>query len=173
MTTDDETLVVAAQHGDLRAWSALCERHMPRLAAYLGSRLRRPEVIERLLAEVVVRAWKHLPELEQPQEFPAWLRKLGGGQALQWSRKHPGEALAAPFPQERCGNDLALAERMTRLDAALGSLPDNQRMVLEQHFRGGMQLDELADSLHLQPEGVAVLLEEALAALDRALGQRP
>jgi RNA polymerase sigma-70 factor (ECF subfamily) len=169
MPTDDETLVVAAQHGDLEAWAQLSARHLPRLAAYLGSRLRRPDVVERLVAEVMVGAWKHLPELENPGDFPAWLRKVGGGLALQWSRKHPGEPLAAPFPEGRCGTDLALAGRMSVLDAALGTLPDHQRMVLEQHFRGQMDLEELARSMHLQREGVEALLEEALRALDQAL----
>jgi len=169
MTTDDETLVVAAQHGDLAAWSTLCSRHLPRLAAYVGSRLRRPEVVERLIAEVVAGAWKHLPELENPADFPAWLRKAGGNLALQWSRKHPGEPVAAPFPVARCGADTNLAERMTRLDAALGTLPDAQRMLLEQHFRGQVELDALATSMHLQREGIEVMLDEALLALDRAL----
>lgn len=166
---DDETLVVAAQRGDLDAWSTLCFRHMPRLAAYLGCRLRRPEVVERVIAEVVLSAWKHLLELEKPAEFSPWLRKFGGGLALQWSRKHPNEPIDAPFAVSRCGADLDLAQRMTRLDAALGGLPDHQRMLLEQHFRGLVELDELAKSMHLQRVEIERLLDEALIALDRAL----
>jgi RNA polymerase sigma-70 factor (ECF subfamily) len=170
MANDDESLVVAAQHGDRDAWAALCARHLPRLAAYLGSRLRRPEVVEKLVTDVVAGAWKHLPELEHPAEFPAWLRKAGGNLALQWSRKNPHEPLAAPFPERRCGGDQALSVRMVRLDAALGALPDAQRMLLEQHFRGQVPLDELAAGMHLQREGVEVMIDEALVALDRVLG---
>jgi RNA polymerase sigma factor (sigma-70 family) len=173
MTHDDESLVVAAQHGDREAWAALCARHLPRLAAYLGSRLRRPAVVERLIADVVAGAWKHLPELEHPADFPAWLRKAGGNLALQWSRRHPDEPLAGPFPVERCGDDRDLAARMTRLDAALGTLPDAQRMLLEQHFRGQVDLPTLAASQHLTTEAITVMLEEALAALDRALAATP
>jgi DNA-directed RNA polymerase specialized sigma24 family protein len=165
----DESLVVAAQHGDLAAWEKLCQKQMPRLAAYLGSRLRRPDIVDRLISEVVAGAWKHLPELEQPSEFHVWLRRIGGGVALQWSRKHPNEAVTAPFPTERCGTDLALAERMQTLEVALGLLPDAQRMVLEQHFRGHMSIYDLASAMHLQPEGVQMLIEESLMALDRAL----
>jgi RNA polymerase sigma factor (sigma-70 family) len=169
MATDDESLVVAAQHGDREAWAKLCARHLPRLAAYLGSRLRRPEVVERLVADVVAGAWKHLPELENPADFPAWLRKTGGNLALQWSRKNPGEPVAAPFPAARCGGDAELTARMVRLDAALGALPDAQRMLIEQHFRGQVDLDALAAGMHLQREGVEALLEEALLALERVL----
>jgi RNA polymerase sigma-70 factor, ECF subfamily len=173
MANDDESLVVAAQHGDLAAWSTLCVRHLPRLAAYLGARLRRPEVVERLVADVVAGAWKHLPELENPADFAAWLRKVGGNLALQWSRKHPDEPVAAPFPAVRCGGDAELAARMVRLDAALGALPDAQRMLLEQHFRGQVDLDTLAAGMHLQREGVEALLDEALVALDRVLDHTP
>lgn len=173
MTSDDESLVVAAQHGDLTAWSTLCARHLPRLAAYLGSRLRRPEVVERLVGEVVSGAWKHLPELANPADFPAWLRKVGGNLALQWSRKHPHEPVAAPFPAARCGDDTDLTARMTRLDAAIGALPDAQRMLLEQHFRGQVELDALAAGMHLPRERVEILLDEALAALDRTLDPSP
>ena len=172
MASDDESLVVAAQHGDLDAWSTVCARHLPRLAAYLGSRLRRPEVVERLVAEVVAGAWKHLPELENPADFPAWLRKVGGNLALQWSRKNPGEPVAAPFPATRCGGDVELTARMVRLDAALGALPDAQRMLLEQHFRGQVELDALAAGMHLGRDAVETMLEEALVALDRVL-ERP
>jgi RNA polymerase sigma-70 factor (ECF subfamily) len=171
MTIDDgdETLVVAAQHGDLAAWETLCQKHMPRLAAYLGTRLRRPDIVDRLIGEVVVGAWKHLPELDQPSEFHTWLRRIGGGVALQWSRKHPTEPVTAPFPQARCGTDLSTAERIAKLDAALGVLPDAQRMVLEQHFRGQMSVDDLAGVMQLQPEGVQLLIDDALDALNRAL----
>jgi RNA polymerase sigma factor (sigma-70 family) len=170
MDDSDESLVTAAQGGDLAAWQALCNRHAPRLAAYLGCRLRRPAVVERLVAEVVAGAWKHLPELANPREFPAWLRKAAGNFALQWGRRHPDQVAAAPFPAERCGNDLALQERMQRLEQALGQLPDGQRMVLEQHFRGGADLPTLCESLHLGREAVEKLLDEALMALDLALG---
>lgn len=171
MTIDDsdESLVVAAQHGDLAAWEKLCQKHMPRLASYLGSRLRRPEIVERLIAEVVVGAWKHLPELDQPSEFHSWLKRMGGGVALQWSRKHPNEPVTAPFPDERCGADLVLAEKISELDVALGKLPDAQRMVLEQYFRGNMSFEDLAEVMHLQPDNVKLLVDDALCALDQAL----
>jgi DNA-directed RNA polymerase specialized sigma24 family protein len=167
MTIDesDENLVIAAQHGDLAAWERLCHKFMPRLAAYLGSRLRRPEIIERLIGEMVTWGWKHLPELDQPQDFFIWLRRAGGGVALQWSRKHPHEPLSAPFPSHRCGDDEDLADDMERVEHALGALTDAQRMVLEQHFRGYMSVYDLAMVMHLSDEAVSALIDEALDAL--------
>jgi RNA polymerase sigma-70 factor (ECF subfamily) len=169
----DATLVTAAQQGDREAWAELCRRHAPRLAAYLGGRLRRPAVVDRLVAEVVAGAWKHLADLQHPGDFPAWFRRVGGNLTLQWCRKHPDEPLAGPFPVERCGDDAALRRRMERLETALGQLADVQRMALEQHLRGGMDVAALSESLHLPHDGVRQLLDESLAALDGLLGPEP
>ena len=89
------------------------------------------------------------------------------------NEKEDDEPIDAPFPESRCGADLGLAERMVRLGAALGQLPDQQRMLLEQHFRGMVELTELAKSMHIQRDEVERLLDEALIALDRVFTEAP
>ena len=42
-------------------------------------------------------------------------------------------------------------------------------MLLEQHFRGMVELTELAKSMHIQRDEVERLLDEALIALDQVL----
>ncbi|MBA3708756.1 MAG: hypothetical protein H0W83_08065, partial [Planctomycetes bacterium] len=42
----DAALLALARSGDREAWARLCHKHAPRLAAYLGARLRRPAVVE-------------------------------------------------------------------------------------------------------------------------------
>ncbi len=170
MADSDEVLVTRAQGGDRAAWSELCTRHAPRLAAYLGGRLRRPQIVDKLVAEVIAGAWKHLVDLARPSDFPAWFRRVGGNLTLQWCRKHPDEVLGEPFPSERCGGDTALHQRMDDLESALNALSDPQRMALEQHIRGGMDLAALSEALHLEPAAVQALLDEALLALGRQLG---
>lgn len=166
----DEILVRAAQAGDHSAWSVLCQRHIPRLSAYLGARLRRPAVVDRLVAEVVVGAWKHLSELHNPTHFPAWLRKVGGNVALQWGRRHAQEPMAESFPADRCHGDKELLKRMQTVEAALDRLNDQQRMAVEQRFRGGMDSASLQEALHISAAEVDRLLAESLAILDLTVG---
>jgi DNA-directed RNA polymerase specialized sigma24 family protein len=173
MAESDDALVLRAQQGDRGAWSELCARHAPRLAAYLGGRLRRPQIVDKLVAEVVAGAWKHLVDLQRPGDFPAWFRRVGGNLTLQWCRKHPDEPLGEPFPAERCAGDAALHQRMDDLEGALAALSDAQRMALEQHVRGGMDIEALCEALHLEGPAVQALLDEALLALGRQLGQEP
>jgi len=165
----DSDLAVRARAGDREAWTALIQRHAPRLAAYLGSRLRRPKVVEKLVEDAIVLASKHLDELEQPSDFPGWFRRVGAHLALRWYREHSDETLVESFPAERCTGDGEQVRRLDRLEGALAALSDAQRMAIEQRFRGGLVGDELAEALHLEPAKAERLVEDALVALDRLL----
>lgn len=165
----DTELAARATAGDREAWTTLCQRSAPRLAAYLGARLRRPKVVEKLVEDAIVLAYKHLDELERPEEFAAWFRRIGAHLALRWYREHSDERLTEPFPTDRCAGDGERIRRMERLEGALGALTDAQRMALEQRFRAGLSGPGLAEALHLEPAKADKLVEDALVALDRAL----
>ncbi len=165
----DAILAERARAGDREAWAALCTRHAPRLAAYLGARLRRPKVVEKLVEDAIVLASKHLEEIEQPSEFPGWFRRVGAHLALRWYREHSDEKLAEGFPPERCADDPGRQRRMDQLENALAALTDAQRMAIEQRFRGGLAGEPLAEALHLEASKAERLVDDALAVLDRAL----
>ena len=164
----DADLALRARAGDREAWAALCQRHAPRLAAYLGARLRRPKVVEKLVEDAIVLASKHLGELDPPSSFPGWFRRVGAHLALRWYREHSDEKLAEGFPPERIGNDPERQRRMDRLENALAALTDAQRMAIEQRYRGGLAGEGLAEALHLEPAKAERLIDDALAALERA-----
>jgi DNA-directed RNA polymerase specialized sigma24 family protein len=126
-------------------------------------------VIEKLVEDAIVAAWRHLPDLDNPSDFPAWFRRIGANLALVWYREHQDEPLSEPFPAKRCGHDPKVTDAMNRVELVLGELTDAQRMALEQHYRGGMRAETLAESLHLDLAATQKLLDEALQAFDRAL----
>jgi RNA polymerase sigma-70 factor (ECF subfamily) len=167
---DDVVLVARSRGGDRDAWAALCRRHAPRLAAYLGARLHRPALVEKLVGDAVVAGWRTLSELPPGDDFAAWFRRVGAGLALRWRNDHPDEKLKEPFPEERCPDGPEQVERMRRLQDALRRLAEPERMALEQRFRGGLAGKELGDALHLDAAAAEAALERALAALDRELG---
>jgi RNA polymerase sigma factor (sigma-70 family) len=169
-TASDSELVAAAREGDLAAWRRLMERHLPALGAYLGARLRRPEVVDELLLDAVEMAWNYLDELDGDVDFPRWLRKMGANVALRWHKAHPNESLAEVLSDERAAQADGDSKLIRKLDAAIGSLKPDQRMAIEQRFRGGLQGQPLWEALHVDPAAGRMLLEEALESLDHRLG---
>jgi RNA polymerase sigma-70 factor (ECF subfamily) len=169
----DAELVTQAKAGDRDAWSLLCRRHAPRLASYLGARLRRPPVVDKLVEEAIVLAFKHLDEIGGDETFAAWFRRVGAHLALRWYKEHRDEPLSEPFPAERCGSDPARVARLARLETALAALSDAQRMAIEQRHRAGLAGDELAEVLHVEPAKAERLVDEAMMALERAWEREP
>ena len=165
----DADLVAEARAGDHAAWAWLCRRHAPRLAAYLGARLRRPEVVDQLVGEAIVAAWLHLPELADPAGFAAWFRRTGAGLALKWARAHPAEEIAGPWSRGGAGDGVV------RLDQLIGDLEEAVRMALELRWRGGLSGSELAGALRCPVEEAERLADDAEGELLRrwAAGAQP
>lgn len=162
-------LLAASCDGDLAAWRMLLQRWLPSVAAYLGARLRRVDVLESLLVETATEAWRHLDPAVTPAEFPRWLRRMAASVALRWHRRHPDEELERPLPDAVLQAAGTRAEAVQRLDAAMGSLSAEQRMAVEQRYRGGLQGADLAEVLHCSPEQAEQLVHQAVLALALAL----
>lgn len=163
---EDADLVVAVRAGDRAAWQSLARRHAPRLAAYLGARLRRPAVIDALVAEAIVSGIRHLPELEDPAGFAAWFRRLGAGIAMRWARDNPGEALDEPFPVGRVPEAQAGAvAELVAFEREISRLDEQQRMALELRWRGGMAAEEIAAAMRTNVAEAARLADQAESTL--------
>lgn len=156
----DADLVAEARSGDHAAWATLCRRHAPRLAAYLGARLRRPEIVDQLVGETIVAAWLQLPGLDDAGAFAGWFRRTGAGLALRWAREHPDEMIAAPWPGPEGGGEQDRAD-VARLDRLVGELEETARMAVELRWRGGMRAAELAAALRCTPEEAERLADSA------------
>jgi RNA polymerase sigma factor (sigma-70 family) len=152
--------VRAARDGDLAAWERIVRAQVPLLAAYLGGRIRRHEVVEKLVSEAIAVAWRRLRTYSLGDDFRAWMRRVAGQCARAWAQRHAGEPLQGPFPAERCA-DPAEAAAMRALDDAIGQLGEPQRMALEQHYRAGLDGDELGKVLHCDAAAARQLLEQA------------
>jgi len=163
--TADRVLARQAQTGDREAWQQLVNRHVERLCAYLGARVRRHRLVTKLVADTIFASWRHMSEWEPDKEdFASWFRRMGARVTLGWRQKNPDEPLSEDFPEDLVEDPVEL-ERLRQLERAMGQLPENQRMCLEQHFRAGLDGRVLADVLHLSPAEAQGLLEQALDSL--------
>src|SRR5262245_65207339 len=69
-------LVVAAQAGDTTSFEALVRRHVDRLYGAARLMLRDVDLAEDAVQHALVRAWRDLPSLREPDKFEPWLQKL-------------------------------------------------------------------------------------------------
>jgi RNA polymerase sigma-70 factor (ECF subfamily) len=167
----DPDLLRLARAGDHQAWTALARRHAPMLAAYLGARLRRPAVVDQLVAETVYAGWRHLAESEAERAFPVWLRRLAGGVAQRWVQEHPDGIAPLPFDPARLPAAAAVdAGAVAELDAVIGRLDERERMALELRWRGGLAGPALAEALHLPVAEAEALADRAESRLESTDG---
>ena len=69
-------LVEAAQHGDRGAFEELVARVLDRCYVTAAQILRDPAAAEDAVQEAMIRAWRDLPTLRDPDRFEGWLRRL-------------------------------------------------------------------------------------------------
>jgi RNA polymerase sigma-70 factor (ECF subfamily) len=108
--------------------------------------------------ETFVAAWRELGRLREPEKFEAWLQRVAVNAARQTHRARsrrrvreiPSSTVAA------LANRAAGAPRddAAVLDAALATLPVDQRAILVLHHLEGRPIAELASILDI-PEGTA------------------
>ena len=72
---DQRGLIERARRGEHDAFTALIDVHLARLDAAARLILRDPELARDAVQEALIRAWRDLPGLRDPDRFEAWLHR--------------------------------------------------------------------------------------------------
>jgi RNA polymerase sigma-70 factor, ECF subfamily len=149
-------LVEAARRGDHEAFEVLAASAGDRLYAVARLILRSAEIAEDAVQEALVRAWRELPSLRDPDRFDAWLHRLvvnacadQGRQLRRWSQQ------VRPIPVNAVVDDetQSVADR-EQLQRGFSRLKPEQRAVVVLHYYSGFSAAEIARILGI-PEGTA------------------
>jgi RNA polymerase sigma-70 factor (ECF subfamily) len=73
---DQRELIERARRGDHDAFASLVDAHLARLDAAARLILRDGELARDAVQEALIRAWRDLPGLRDPDRFDAWLHRL-------------------------------------------------------------------------------------------------
>jgi RNA polymerase sigma-70 factor (ECF subfamily) len=165
---DQRVIVERAQRGDHDAFATLVDVHLARLDAAARLTLRDPELARDAVQEGLLRAWRDLPGLRDPDRFDAWLYRLTINSCLDLARRRrrrPMEveltAIHSPAMPDVSGS---LADREL-IHEALGRLDPGHRAVVAMHFLLGLPLTEVAAALHIPTGTAKSRLHYALAAM--------
>ncbi len=170
---DRRELVERAGRGDHDAFAVLATAASSRLDAAARLILRDPELARDAVQNALVRAWKDLPGLRDPDRFDAWLHRLLVNSCLDEARRRrrrPIEVDILPIDEPSMPGDDArhLADR-DLVEQALARLDPEQRALVVLHYYLGYPLPEAATSLGISLPAAKSRLHRAIGALRRVL----
>ena len=173
---DQRGLVERARGGDHDAFAELARAAVVRLDHAARLILRDPELARDAVQEGLIRAWRDLRKLRDPDRFDAWLYRLTVNACLDLARQRrrrvveveltPLHALAMP------DSSSAHADRQL-VDEVLRELDEQGRAIVVLHYYIGMPLTDVAATLAIPVGTVKSRLHRALTAMRIAIDAEP
>ena len=173
---DRRALVERAGRGDHDAFAVLATAASPRLDAAARLILRDPELARDAVQNTLVRAWRDLPGLRDPDRFDAWLHRLLVNASLdevRRRRRRPVEVEIRTI-DEPAGGDASrhLADR-DLVERALIRLEPEHRALVVLHYYLGYPLPDAATSLGISLSTAKSRLHRAMQGLRRSMVDVP
>jgi RNA polymerase sigma-70 factor (ECF subfamily) len=128
--------------------------------------LRDRELARDAVQDAMMRAWRDLPGLRDPERFDAWLHRLTVHaciDAARHRRRRPIEVELTPLDTPVIADVSMLVANRDALDRALRALDPEWRAIVVLHYYLGMPLPDVADVL-------GIPLGTAKSRLHRSLG---
>lgn len=149
-------LVEAARSGDHEAFEVLATSAGDRLYAVARLILRDSGLAEDAVQEALVRAWRQLPSVRDPDRFDAWLYRLVVNACADQGRQlRRSSNQVRPLPMNQAiGDDTGAVADRDRLERAFTRLKPEQRAVVVLHHHSGFSAAEISRMLGI-PEGTA------------------
>ena len=154
---DRSELVERARRGDRHAFAELIRASGARLDATARLILRDPELAQDAVQETLIRAWRSLPGLRDPETFDHWLHSLVAHACIDLARKRRRRVVEVELTPihftEALDHAGEVADR-DLLDRALARLEPEARAVVVLHFYLDLPLPRVARMLGI-PDGTA------------------
>jgi len=163
---DQHGLVERARRGDRQAFAELARASGARLDATARLILRDPDLAQDAVQETLIRAWRSLPGLRDPDAFDHWLHRLVANACLEIMRKRRRRVVEVELTEisEPPAPDASgLVADRDQLDRVLAHLDPESRAVVVLHLYLDLPLPKVADML-------GIPLGTAKSRLHRSLG---
>src|SRR5690349_6431268 len=147
---DEADLVGLVAMEDVRAFEALYRAYHPRLRRFLRGMLRQSTMVDEVLDDTMLVAWRKAHTFDATSRVSTWLFAIAYRQALKalrrldWSLPDPVDEPAAPRDAEP-DRELAHAQLRERLEGVLAQLTPEHRAVIEMTYFHGYSCKEIAE----------------------------
>jgi RNA polymerase sigma-70 factor (ECF subfamily) len=173
----DHELVKACRNGDADAWATLVERFARYVSAIAVQAYRLSEHdAEDVFQEVFARAYEHLGTLRDDEAIRPWLgqltRRLAIDRLRAVRREQPGVESLEDI-EGRADIELERIELALGVQAAMATLPEHCREILDRFFAREQSYQEIATALEIPMGTIASRISRCLTKLREQLGERP
>ena len=169
---DRRALVERAGRGDHDAFAVLATAAASRLDAAARLILRDPELARDAVQNTLVRAWRDLPGLRDPDRFDAWLHRLLVHSCLdevRRKRRRPIEVEITVLDEPASGDSSREVADRELVERALNRLEPQHRALVVLHYYLGYPLPEAATSLGISVPAAKSRLHRAMEGLRRSM----
>lgn len=168
MTVDQRILVERARDGDHDAFATLVHGSIARLDAAARLILRDAELARDAVQDALMRSWRDLPGLRDPERFDAWIHRLVTHACIDAARRRRRQVLEielTPDDGPLIDDPAGLVADRDLLDRALGRLQPEARALVVLHHDLGLSMPEAAEVLGIQLGTAKSRLSRSLDAL--------
>jgi len=167
---EDRDLIVQARRGSVEAYNLLVSRWEKRVFNYVLRLVRHRDDALDLTQDVFLKAYQHLPKLEDVSRFAPWLYRIAHNEAYSLMRKNRPESELEYEPRSsEPGAKLFPVELSLAVQSALNRLTVDQREAVMLKVYQGFKFEEMAEILACPVSTVKSRLYTALDLLKEAL----
>lgn len=184
---EDDGYVVRALKGDEGAYKDLMNKYDRPIYFHVRKMIREKELVEDLVQEVFMKAFKNLPSYSNEYAFSTWLYRIATNHTIDYLRKKKLQTLSIndPYktkdgefeiqlPDETYATDKEVIrkERKQIVQEAIEGLPEKYRAVIQLRHMEELTYDEISEQLDLPLGTVKAHIFRARELLYKALIDR-
>jgi len=150
-------LVVRAQGGDHDAFAVLAGATIGRLDAAARLILRNADLAQDAVQETLIRCWRDLPTLRDPERFEAWLNRIFLNACRDQQRRVARRRVEVTLPETLphvVADDQAATSDRDQLERGVRRLEPDHRVIIVLHYYLGLPLADAAAAIGV-PVGTA------------------
>lgn len=166
-------VVQRAQRGDHDAFAMLAAACLGRLDTAARLVLRDPERAKDAVQETLVRAWRDLPGLRDPDRFDAWVHRLlvrSCYDEIRKQRRRGVEVQLTEIDMSHPADHGRSFDERDEIERGFRRLDADQRLVVILHYYLDLPMPEVASTLGVPVGTAKSRLHRGLAVLRRTIG---
>jgi RNA polymerase sigma-70 factor (ECF subfamily) len=181
---EDDKLVAKAVQGQEDSYKKLVDKYNSPIYFHIRKMIKEQELVEDLVQEVFIKAFKNLATYSNQYAFSTWLYRIATNHTIDYLRKKklPTFSISDPIktkdgevevqlPDTSFATDAPIIkhERKAIVQEAIANLPEKYRKVIRMRHMDELSYDEIADELNIPLGTVKAHIFRARELLYKAL----